>query len=338
MLVRFRLKNRAERISLRFLIFSDSLMRIFLLTLAFCNLTTSLFAQEKKTTDSIPQGWKKGGVIAVLFNQSAFNAEWQGGGTSNIAGSITTSYDLNYKRNAFSWDTKLIADFGLTKIKDQTFTRKTTDRLEINSTVGSQIKETHWNYSAFINFRTQVGKGYEFFDREIRDEAGELIEVVPDRREVTRFFSPAYIQGGPGFLWKKSDNYKINIAPASARVILVNGKFTRVDLDEEGALEAYTPYFGVDANETVRFELGAAVRAYAKFSLMENIVMENILSLYSDYIENPQNVDVDYTMNIALTVNKYVTANFAFQGIYDDNAINGLQIREVLGLGFKYAL
>jgi hypothetical protein len=314
-------------------------MRYLLFILTFICLNTSLFAQKKeKIKDSIPQGWKKGGVITLLFNQSAFNEEWQGGSTSSISGSLSTAYDINYNRKSLAWDTKFNADFGLTRIKDQAFPRKTTDRIELNSTFSSKIKETHWNYSVFVNFNTQLGKGFMFFDREIKDDAGELIEIIPSRTEVTRFFSPAYVQGGPGFLWKKNDNYKINIAPATSRLIIVNKMFTRVNREEEGALEAYTPYFGVEANETVRFELGAAVRAYAKFPLMKNIVMENILSLYSDYIENPQNVDVDYTMNIALTVNKYVTANFAFQGIYDDNAVNGLQVREVIGLGFKSTL
>ncbi|MFT5751148.1 MAG: hypothetical protein ACI828_001144 [Flavobacteriales bacterium] len=314
-------------------------MRYLLFILTFICLNTSLFAQKKeKPKDSIAQGWKKGGVIAFLFNQSAFNDQWQGGSTSNISGSLSTAYNLNYNQKSFAWDTKFNADFGLTKIKDQVFPRKTTDRLELNSTISSKIKETYWNYSVFVNFSTQLGKGFIFFDREIKDDDGELIEIVPSRTEVTRFFSPAYLQGGPGFLWKESDNYKINIAPATSRLIIVNKMFTRVNLQEEAALEAYTPYFGVAANETVRFELGAAVRAYAKFPLMENIVIENTLSLYSDYIENPQNVDVDYTMNIALTVNKYVTANFVFQGIYDDNTINGLQVREVIGLGFKSSL
>lgn len=313
-------------------------MRIFLLTLTFLCLSPSLFAQKTKPSDSIPDGWIKGGNIAALFNQSAFNAEWQGGSTSNISGSFKASYDINYAHKAFSWDTKFNADFGLTKIKDQAFSRKTTDRLELNSTVSSKINKTHWNYSGFVNFTTQLGKGYMFFEQEIKDETGELVKVVPARKEVSRIFSPAYLQGGPGFLWKKSKNYKINIAPATARLIFVNEMFTRVDLDEEGALEAYKPYFGVKANETQRFELGAAIRSYAKFPLMENIVMENILSLYSDYIENPQNVDVDYTMNIALTVNKYVTANLAMQAIYDDNAVNGLQVREVIALGFNYAI
>ena len=96
-------------------------------------------------------------------------------------------------------------------------------------------------------------------------------------------------------------------------------------------------YYGVEANETTRFELGAAVRGYYKANLMKNISMENILALYSNYLEDPQNVDIDYTMNLVMQVNKYISTNLVFQAIYDDNAQrNGFQIREAFGLGFNY--
>ena len=64
--------------------------------------------------------------------------------------------------------------------------------------------------------------------------------------------------------------------------------------------------------------------------------MENILNLYSNYLEDPQNVDLDYTMNLNMKVNKYLSANVIFQAIYDDNAVGAFQIREVLGVGFNY--
>jgi len=64
--------------------------------------------------------------------------------------------------------------------------------------------------------------------------------------------------------------------------------------------------------------------------------MENILNLYSNYLEEVQNVDLDYTMNIVMSINKYLSANLSFQTIYDDNAFEGLQTREVFGLGINY--
>jgi hypothetical protein len=69
---------------------------------------------------------------------------------------------------------------------------------------------------------------------------------------------------------------------------------------------------------------------------MENITAENILSLYTNYLEDPQNVDLDYTLNIVMKINKTLSTNIAFQTIYDDNAFRGFQVREVIGLGVNY--
>ena len=64
--------------------------------------------------------------------------------------------------------------------------------------------------------------------------------------------------------------------------------------------------------------------------------MENTLNLYSNYLEEAQNVDIDYTMNLVMKINKYLSANLAFQTIYDDNAYEGFQTREVFGVGINY--
>lgn len=69
--------------------------------------------------------------------------------------------------------------------------------------------------------------------------------------------------------------------------------------------------------------------------LMENVSMENILAFYANYLDNPQNIDLDYTMNLVMKINKYLSTNLTLQTIYDDNAFKGFQVREVFGLGFN---
>lgn len=283
----------------------------------------SFIGYTQEETEEQKEGWSKSGTLSLLLNQTAFNAEWTGGGTSNFAGNINLVYDANFTKGRLTWDNRFMGDYGLTKIKGDEFERKTNDRLEINSIVGYQIKEgSLWSYSFFANFKTQFDKGYEFED-----------DVNPiTRTESTRFMSPGYLQFGPGMTWKKSDNLKVNIAPATSRLIFVNERFTSTPGYEDGA------YFGIDANETLRFEFGASLSAYAKFDLMENISMENLLNLYSNYLEDPQNVDIDYTMNLVMKVNDFLSANLIFQAIYDDNAVKGFQIREVFGLGLNFRL
>ena len=286
-------------------------------------LSLNLTAQED-TTPPPPDGWSNEGKIQLLFNQTAFNEEWTGGGTSSIAGNLSLDYNFNYRSGSFTWDNKILANYGLTKLEDDDYTRKTSDRLEFNSIAGKQLEDSEWYYSFFTNFRTQFSKGYEY------SEDAETGEVL--RTETTNFLSPAYLQFGPGMMWKKNENFHVNIAPATARFIFVDSYFTSLPGYSDGA------YFGVDQGESSRFELGASVGAYAKFSLVENVSMENSLSLYSNYLENPGNIDIDYLMNLDMAINSFLSANLIFQAIYDDNAVGAFQIREVFGLGLNIGI
>lgn len=261
-------------------------------------------AQETATDTT--KLWTKKGNFSLLFNQSSYNKQWLGGGTSNVAGNFGLNYDFNYKNEDVVWDNKFIAAYGLTKIKDGK-TAKTDDRLELNSLWGKKAKG-EWYYSIFFNFKTQMDSGF--------DKNGIRI---------SHFFSPAYFQFGPGIWWKKSNNLSVNFSPATAKLILVHPHFTE-----------FVPSFGVLQGDSTRFEFGASISAYYKFNVMTNVSIENRLNLYSNYLENPQNVDVDYQMNVIMRINKYLSANVAVQAIYDDNSIQAVQVREVFGLGVNY--
>ena len=294
-------------------------MKKFLLAV-FVLFGLTVTAQEEKEED--PQGWNSTGKFQLLFNQSAFNKEWSGGGTSSMAGNLILDYQLNYRKGQFSWDNKLLANYGLTKLKDDEFTRKTSDRLEINSIAGKELDDSNWYITFFTNFRTQFSKGYVYSEDDI---TGEEI-----RSETTHFLSPAYIQFGPGMMWKKSDDLWVNLAPATARFIFVDKDFTSGPSYQDGS------YYGVDEGKSSRFELGASLNAYAKFDIVKNVSMENNLSLYSNYLSKPGNIDIDYLMNLEMSVNKFLSANLIFQAIYDDNTVAAFQIREVFGAGFNY--
>jgi hypothetical protein len=112
----------------------------------------------------------------------------------------------------------------------------------------------------------------------------------------------------------------VNFSPATAKLIVVHPHFTEL-----------TPLLAKQGDAT-RFEFGASISAYYKFNIMTNVSIENRLNLYSNYLDKPQNVDIDYQMNIIMKINKYMSANVAVQAIYDDNSIQAVQVREVFGL------
>jgi len=281
-------------------------MKKFILFITLLTQFHNLNAQEPTTENTKKSVWTKGGTFTFLLNQSAFE-NWIAGGVSNVSGTVGVNYDFNYLKDIWSWDNKIIASFGITKIKDQDI-QKSDDRLEWNSVLGKKA-QGYWYYSAFLNFKTQ------FTD-----------DLDSDTKGPTKFLSPGYLQIGPGMLWKKSDNLKVNIAPATLKLIVVDKALTLPD----------NAYFGVEEGKSSRMEFGASIGAYYKFDLMKNISMENILNLYTNYLEDPQNVDLDYTMNLVMNINKYISTTLAYQTIYDDNAFEGLQTRQVFGLGINY--
>lgn len=303
--------------------------KILLFSILFLG-TTILFAQEEEEVEEKDKnGWHKEGTIALMFSQAAFNNSWTGGGTSNYATNLKFNYDFNYRYNKLTVDNRVVADYGLTKNKGEQYKRKTNDRIELNSIVGTKVTNTNWYYSFFINFKTQFTDGYDY--KKVDDEL--------TRTRKTDFFSPAYLQFGPGMLWKKSDNFKVNISPFAARITFVDKDFTRVENDPDLIAEFNKKkYFGVEANETTNFELGASVNAYAKFDILKNVSAENLLAVYSDYLEKPQNLNIDYTLNINMKINSYMSANITFQAIYEEAAVAAFQIRETVGIGFNYSL
>ena len=275
-------------------------------------------------SNDIPEKWKNSGNALFLVNQSSFS-NWTSGGQSSISGTLKIDYNYNYSDNGWDWDTKVISNFGLNKISGSDFLKKTDDRIEINSVLGKKFNNDiigRWSYSSFFNFQTQFAKGYRFGN----DASGN-----PNRTEKSRFFSPATIQLGVGMYWKKTKDLWVNVAPMTGKLILVNRRFTE-NLNENQT------YFGVKKGGNSRFELGASVRSYYKSEIFENVTMENRLSLYSDYLDRPQNIDFDCTFNFIMKVNQYVSTNLIFQFVYDDNEIKRVQVREVLGVGLNIDL
>ena len=289
--------------------------------LLFLLLFTAIVALSQESevvqpTDTI-RPWTTKGTATLLFNQSTFD-NWLAGGENNLSGNIGINYDANYKKGDWNWDNKIIASYGLVKTRTSSFAKKTDDRLEFNSLLGKRLeKSTEWFYSAFLNLKTQFTKGYIYK----KDPFG-----IESREQYTNFFSPAYLLIGPGLLWKKNDNLKVNLSPATSKFTFVDPNFTLPD-------EAY---FGVKEGEAVRYEVGFNASAYYKFIVIANVSFENILNLYANYLEDPQNVDMDYQLNIVMKINRFLSTNISFQTIYDDNAFQGFQIRQVFGVGANY--
>ncbi|HSH50676.1 MAG TPA: hypothetical protein VK982_03035 [Bacteroidales bacterium] len=79
---------------------------------------------------------------------------------------------------------------------------------------------------------------------------------------------------------------------------------------------------------------------------MENVTLKSTLGLFTNYLENPQNVDIDWKIAINMKINDYLSANLNTHLIYDDDIKTSddegneqcpkIQFKEVFGVGLAY--
>ena len=256
------------------------------------------------------------GKITTLLNQSQYK-NWIAGGVNNLSLTLILDYDFTLKNGDLEWINRIDGAYGLIKNQDEDI-KKNEDRLELYSLLALKNKG-RWSYSAVFNLKSQWSNGYEY---------APLPNGIIDRTLTTKFLSPAYSLVGLGMFYKRDDNFWFNYALLSARYIIVNTVFTESLLDGEN-------YFGVEKGKSSRFEAGGTISAYYKKEIMKNMHMENKLNLFQNYLEDPLNIDVDYTLSLEFTINQFFSTNILVQILYDDNAIPEIQLKEVFGVSFN---
>jgi len=289
-------------------------MKLTLPLLFFLGISLSGFSQitAAKNTAHKDTAWKIHGQNTFLLSQSSFS-NWAAGGVNSFAGNLVLDYDFDYKKADWSWDNKVILGYGLS---DQTGLgwRKNDDRIILNSLLGYKAAK-YWLYTFYVNFQTQFTDGYSY-------------GANNQRTLISALFAPAYLTFGPGFAYKPSDNFRVNISPLAARITMVQND----SLASVGA-------FGVTPGENHLFQFGASLDAYYKVNIAKNIAFENILKLFSNYRSEPENIYADYAANLFMKVNKLVTVNAGVELISDPLATTyheALQMRQIFGAGLTY--
>jgi hypothetical protein len=289
-------------------------MKRALLLLAFITiLAGSSFSQEAAEADT---SWKTSGSFNINFTQVSLS-NWAGGGESSISGVALFSYKANYLKDKRSWDNSIDLGFGLIKNCDDD-TRKSEDRIELNSKLGHQIHD-HWFLSVLSTFKSQFTEGFDYPN---------------DSVKISDFLAPARIYLALGFDYKPKEAVSVYISPAAARWIIVNDQ----ELADAGAYGVDPAEFDdvgnlVKEGERSRFEFGAMFKALYEKEVWENVSLKTKLELYSDYLEDPQNVDVDWEVLLNMKINSVLSAQISTQLIYDDNT--KLPVEDTTGDGVK---
>jgi len=279
------------------------------------------------------------GTLGLNLSQTALQ-NWAGGGERSVA--FTTMCSLSETREKGPRSTGWGLDAALGLLRQQGGWRKTDDRLILTGQWNTAMQRTlkDARLSVLVDARTQFLPGYA------------LVDGLPDDdQKISGFLSPGYLVAAAGLAPQSGKNSKIFIAPFT-------GKLTVLLDDTLSAAGA----FGIEAGQHTRMELGGYLRWNWTLPLMENVSWTHQLDLFSNYLNQPGNIDVNWTGLLEMKVNELLRTTVSVHLIYDDDVVlekqpsrtevndqgvittipavmgPGTQFKEVLSVGLSYKL
>lgn len=291
------------------------MIKKIILFIAFA-LSSALILNAQEETDSL-KPLKFEGLTTINFSQVSLT-NWAAGGDNSYAFNGLVNLSLNYSKEKNDWVNTLDIGYGIQKQGDQDY-RKTDDHIDFLSKYGRKVSKSLF-ISAMLNFKTQMNEGKKY--------------DVDTSYVISNFLAPGYIQASLGIEYKPNKEFYAVLSP-------VTGKLTMVLDDTLSARGS----FGVDPGDKTRMELGGSATLGVKTEIMKNVTFNSTLGLFTNYIENTQNIDVDWKVLINMKINNYLSANINTHLIYDDDIAymdekgeHGarIQFKEVFGVGLTY--
>jgi hypothetical protein len=264
-----------------------------------------------------PQYWKYRAEADFALSQTSLT-NWVKGGESSVSTSmdITGYADYNNKSMKLSSNNFIRLKFGMIAInnKPDWEVRKNLDLLETNSKLNHKAFGK-FDFSAILLFKTQIARGYNYPN-----------DSIP----VSKFMSPAILTAGIGLDYKPNKTTSINFSPFSYKGTFV---LDTAIVDRTRGIDQ-TKY-GIAADKKAKNEPGASFMISNEFKPIKSVTITNRLQLFTNYIHNPQNVDVDWEMILTASLNWFTDVRFNTHLIFDDDTKTPVFDKEnkpVLGL------
>jgi hypothetical protein len=125
--------------------------------------------------------------------------------------------------------------------------------------------------------------------------------------------------------YKPNKNFSLLLSPLSAKYTIVRDT---AKIDQTA--------FGVDKDKKVKKEVGSYVNLSHKMKFWDGMELLNKVTLYSNYTEEPKNVDIDWELILTMPINQYLSTKFSTHLISDDDTGSKLQFKENLSVGVSY--
>jgi hypothetical protein len=290
---------------------------------------------RKQHADTI-SGWKYGGVFSASLTQTSLS-NWAAGGEESFSITTMASVFANFSRGKDRWTNSMDIGYGiLRKGPSSNKFMKMDDKIDILSKYGREAFKGFY-YSALVNLKTQMAAGYNYPN---------------DSVSVSDFWTPAYLLGAVGLDYKPNDYFSAFAAPLTSKTTFVNSQ-RLADMGSFGVEAALYDSLGVKIKDGKRTknEVGGYVRiiftkADFKAEWLKNVSFTTKVDVFSNYLKNPDCIDVNWETQLVFKVNKFLAVNIATHLIYDDDvtyknedgSTKGpkIQFKELLGVGITY--
>jgi len=284
------------------------------------DITVSTLRKEtgrsiKKEADTSTWRWKRGGVFSLNIAQGSLSNWAAGGDAFSMSINTYVNYFIFHKQGKHTWDNSFDLNFGYLQ-STSLGGRKNDDRFDYLSKYGYDINNK-WYATGLFNFRSQFFDGYT--------GSGTNASFS------STFLSPAYILLSAGFDYKPSPKFSMFVSPLTSRWVIVANKF----LSEKGS-------YGVPIGKHSINEVGAFASLNYNNVIAKNVTFRSRLDMFSNYKNKPQNIDIYMTNLFSCKINKYLSATYALDVVYDDDVrIFGpnknaarTQLKSLIGIGF----
>jgi hypothetical protein len=239
-----------------------------------------------------PQYWKYRTEASFTLSQAALS-NWVKGGENSISSAmdITGYADYNNKTYKLSSNNFARLKLGFLATGEKGI-RKNLDLLETNSKLNHKAFGK-FDFSGILLFKTQVAPGYNYPN---------------DSVMVSKFMNPAILTIGLGLDYKPNKETSINFSPLSYKGTFVPDT---LNIDQ-------TKY-GILKNKRSKNEPGASFMISNKIKPVDNVTITNRVQFFTNYINNPFNIDIDWEMIAVVNINWFTEVRFNTHFIFDDD-------------------
>ena len=311
-------------------------MKRFLPLIALLLSMNVAFAQDAPASP-----WTHGGNVGFNMAQSHFD-NWSAGGQDNINFLGLAKYDINYKSGNHKWDNGIELQLGYSYFDLKKKPVKTDDRIFLSSLYGYNLSNEKFFATANFTFQSQFTNGYNY--------------AADSTNRISGFMAPGYFTLGLGAQWVPNEHFKVNLAPITAKLTVVNDQ-TLADAGAFGVKKAEYDTLGnvTKHGEKTRWELGAQLTAEFNYEIFKNVTFSSKLIAFYNYLGGKENalgekytcpVDFDWDNALIMKVNDWLSCNITARLVYDEDIaplshVEGTtfrQFKEVLSLGISYKI